>query len=246
MLPDFKLQFAYVLMVLLGIALFFFFRPASQYSSGEKHSYYRLQAITIVAAILGAKFAVLMGDALWPLQEFHGWWDLMTSGRSIVGALLFGFLAAEIAKPLLGYTLPPNDRFAIVLPFSIATGRLGCWLSGCCVGVPMQGPFSVVGVDGMARFPAPLVEMSFHLLAGVCLVMLWRKKILSGRLFALYLMIYGMFRFGTEFLRVTEKAFYGYSAYQWFALMMMLAGAITLYLRRERASEKSQTSRVLQ
>lgn len=229
---DFNLHIAYALMVLMGIALFIFFRPATHYSSAEKQSYYRLQAITLIAAVLGAKFAVLVGDALWPLKPFHGWLDLLTSGRSIVGALLFGFLAAEVFKPLLGYRLPPNDRFAIVLPFSIATGRVGCWLSGCCLGIPMQGPLALVGADGISRFPAPLVEASFHLLAGICLVILWRRKIMAGRLFALYLVLYGLFRFGTEFFRVTEKAFFGYSAYQWFALAMVLAGVTALYLRR--------------
>jgi phosphatidylglycerol---prolipoprotein diacylglyceryl transferase len=242
---DFNLHIAYSLMVLTGIALFVFFRPASQYSSGDKQSYYRLQAITLIAAVLGAKFAVLMGDALWPIKPFHGWLDLLTSGRSIAGALLFGFLAAEIFKPILGYKLPPNDRFAIVLPFSIATGRLGCWLSGCCLGIPMQGPFSLIGLDGVPRFPAPLVEMSFHLMTGIGLVLLWRRKILVGRLFAVYLLTYGLFRFCTEFLRVTEKAFYGYSAYQWFALAMILASAASLYLRREPIYIKSKSSTVL-
>jgi len=233
---DFNLHTAYALMVLTGLALFVFFRPASQYSSKDKQSYYRLQAITLLAAVLGAKFAVLMGDALWPMKPFHGWFDLLTSGRSIVGALLFGFVAAEIFKPILGYTLPPNDRFAIVLPFSIATGRLGCWLSGCCLGIPMRGPFSMVGIDGVSRFPAPLVEFAFHIAAGCALVVLWRKKILAGRLFALYLILYGVFRFFSEFLRVTEKAFHGYSAYQWFALLMIVAGSAALYFRRERKS----------
>jgi phosphatidylglycerol---prolipoprotein diacylglyceryl transferase len=229
---DFNLHLAYALMVLLGLSLFIFFRPAAQFATVDKRSYYRLQVITFVAAILGAKFAVLLGDALWPLQPFHDWLDLLISGRSIVGALLFGFIAAEVFKPILGYKLPPNDRFAIVLPFSIATGRMGCWLSGCCLGVPMEGAFSLVGLDGVARFPAPLVEMLFHILAGLVLVILWRKKILVGRLFALYLVSYGIFRFSSEFLRVTEKAFYGYSAYQWFSIMMVVAGVTALYFRR--------------
>ena len=148
------LQLAYAFMVLLGIALVLLVRPASAYSSRERQQYYRLQAITLVGAILGAKLAVVMGDALWPLQPFHGWAELALSGRSIVGALLFGFIAAEVAKPLLHYKLPPNDRFAVVLPFSIATGRLGCWISGCCLGVEMHGPLAMTAADGVSRLKA--------------------------------------------------------------------------------------------
>ena len=226
------LQLAYAFMVLLGIALVLLVRPASAYSSRERQQYYRLQAITLVGAILGAKLAVLMGDALWPLQPFHGWAELALSGRSIVGALLFGFIAAEVAKPLLRYTLPPNDRFAVVLPFSIATGRLGCWISGCCLGVEMHGPLAMTAADGVSRFPAALVELGFHLAGGATLLMLWRRKRLVGRLFALYLMAYGAFRFGSEFWRVTPKAFAGLSAYQWMCLAMVAAGAASFHWRR--------------
>jgi phosphatidylglycerol:prolipoprotein diacylglycerol transferase len=227
-----NLELAYAGMVLAGIALFAFFRPTTPYDAGERAQYLRLQGIAILAALLGAKFAVLVGDALWPLRPFHDWMALLLSGRSIVGALLFGFVAAELAKPLLRYPLPPNDRFAIVLPFSIATGRLGCWLSGCCLGIESHGPLALVGVDGVSRIPAPLIELAFHLGAGLALVALYRRGVLRGRLFALYLVAYGAFRFVSEYWRVTEKAFAGWSAYQWMALAMVVAGAIALYARR--------------
>jgi phosphatidylglycerol:prolipoprotein diacylglycerol transferase len=195
----------------------------------------------LIGAILGAKLAVLMGDGLWPLHPFPGWTQLLTSGRSIVGALLFGFLTAEAFKPILGYTLPPNDRFAMGLPISIATGRIGCWLSGCCLGIEMDGPLALRGVDGVPRFPAPLVEFVFHIVTAVCLIVLWRKKKMAGRLFALFLVVYGLFRFGSEFWRVTPKAFWGLSAYQWLSIWMVVAGAIALYVRRG-ASQSNVTS----
>lgn len=224
---------AYALMILLGLALMLVLRPAARYDRGQRRQYLRIQGITLVAALIGSKLAVLVGDGLWPLQPFHEWVDLLISGRSIVGALLFGFVVAEASKPLLGYTLPPNDRFAVILPFSIATGRIGCWLSGCCLGVEMDGFPGMCGLDGVRRFPAPLVEMLFHLGAGLTLLILLRRKQLVGRLFAVYLVAYGAFRFGSEFWRVTPKAFAGLSAYQWLSLVMVVAGGIALYQRRE-------------
>jgi len=226
------LHAAYVLMILLGIGMFLLFRPTARYAAPDRAQYWRLQLLTLLAALIGAKFVVLMGDAGWPLQPFDDWVELLVSGRSIVGALLFGFLVAEGLKPLLGYTLPPNDRFALLLPFSIASGRMGCWLTGCCMGVPMTGGVALVGIDGVSRFPAPLAEMGFHLLAGITLLLLWRRQLLQGRLFALYLVAYGLFRFVTEYLRVTPKVFGGWSAYQWFSLALIAAGASALYLRR--------------
>jgi phosphatidylglycerol---prolipoprotein diacylglyceryl transferase len=222
----------YALMVLLGLALMVFFRPAAHYGSSDKRQYWRLQAITFAGAIVGSKLAVLVGDALWPLQPVHDWWELLLSGRSIAGALLGGFLVAELAKPMLGYTLPPNDRFAVILPLTIATGRMGCWLAGCCQGIPMDGPLGMVAQDGVRRFPAPLAEMAFHIACAAAFYLLWQRRVLSGRLFALYLGLYGVFRFATEFWRDTEKAFFGWSAYQWLALAMVVAALVTLKLRR--------------
>lgn len=232
------LHAAYAGMIALGIALLIVFRPTARYSTPERRSYYRIQLVTLLGALLGAKFAVLVGDALWPIQPVRDWTALLWSGRSIVGALLFGFLAAELAKPLLRYPLPPNDRFAVALPFSIATGRIGCWLTGCCLGVPMRGGIAMTAADGVVRYPAALVECAFHLLAGIGLAWLYRRGLLQGRLFAAYLAAYGVFRFFTEFLRITPKAFWHLSFYQWLCLAMILAGSVALALRRHAAPSR--------
>ena len=173
-----------------------------------------------------------MGDGLWPINPFSDWLALLYSGRSIVGALLFGFLAAEIAKPMMGYRRPPNDRFAILLPFSIAMGRVGCWFAGCCLGLPIQ---SWPGVDAnklQHLHPIPLYEIAFHLTIGSTLVYLYRKGQFKGQLFAVFMVAYGTFRYASETLRVTEKAFFGLSAYQWFAAALILAGMVSYTARR--------------
>ena len=229
----------YAVSVLLGFALVFGF-PLTKHMTDrrDRRRYYILQGITLLGAAFGAKLAVLMGDAQWPLKHFDDWTLLLFSGRSIIGALLFGFLAAEAAKPLMAYKIPPNDRFAVVLPFSIAIGRFGCYLAGCCRGLPYESPWSITYADGIARHAIPFYEMAFHLAAGLLLLQLYRQKILFGRLFALYLILYGVFRFQTEFLRVTEKAFLGYSAYQWFAIAAVIAGIVAII-----ASTRSRHSR---
>jgi phosphatidylglycerol:prolipoprotein diacylglycerol transferase len=200
-------------------------------NASDRGRYYTMQAITALGAVAGAKLGVLFGDALWPLRQFDDWSALLVSGRSIAGALLLGFLAVEAAKPLLGYDIPPNDRFAVVLPFSIGIGRVGCLVAGCCRGAPWDGPFAVVYDDGIPRHPAQLYEALFQLVAGWVLLRLWRRNALFGRLFALYLAAYGLFRFATEFIRDTAKPFAGLSAYQWMSLAMVVAGATAIYLR---------------
>lgn len=197
----------------------------------SRRRYFTIQFVTAVCAVFGAKLAVLVGDALWPLRSFDSWDDLLTSGRSIAGALLFGFLGAEAAKPLLGYDIPPNDRFAAILPLSIGIGRVGCLIVGCCRGIPWDGPVAITYSDNVSRHPAQAYEIVFHISMGLILWALWRRQILFGRHFALYLASYGVFRYFTEFLRETPKAFAGLSAYQWLALAMIVAGAAALVMR---------------
>jgi phosphatidylglycerol:prolipoprotein diacylglycerol transferase len=206
-------------------------------TSEDRGRYYTMQAITALGAAVGAKLGVLFGDALWPIRPFDDWSALLVSGRSIAGALLFGFLAVEAAKPLLRYDIPPNDRFAVMLPFSIAIGRIGCLVAGCCRGAPWDGPLAITYADGIPRHPAQLYEALFQLVAGWALLVLLRRKALFGRLFALYLAAYGLFRFVTEFIRDTDKAFAGLSAYQWMSVAMIVAGTTALYLRSRRQPE---------
>ena len=103
----FDLHLAYALMVLLGLGLVLTFPLTRHFEDPrDRRRYYTMQVVTAVCAVLGAKLAVVLGDALWPLHEFHGWSSLLGSGRSVAGALLFGFLGVEAVKPLLHYDIP--------------------------------------------------------------------------------------------------------------------------------------------
>ncbi len=234
MIPH-RLEFhpTYVLAVGLALLVGLFF-PVTRHITDprQRRQYYLLQLVTFVSAIVGAKLVFLVAEYHWPWEPLPDWSRVLESGRSLVGALVFGLLGAECVKPLVRYPLPPNDRFAAVLPFSFAIGRLGCFFTGCCRGVACDAPWAVIGSDGVARHPAPLYEMIFHLAAGLTAVVLVRRQRMVGCVFSLYLIAYGLFRFLTEFIRETPKTFATLSAYQWFSLAMVALGALFLVKRR--------------
>jgi len=203
-----------------------------------RRQYYLLQIITLVGAIIGAKISVLIGDYHWPWVAVNDWKSILWSGRSITGALIFGFLFAEIAKPIVGYTMPPNDRFAALLPFTIAIGRIGCITAGCCGGLPYDGWCAVHDAAGVARYPTQLIEIILQLAIGISFLLLVKRGLLFGHLFSIYLMAYGAFRFSTEFIRDTPKFFAGFSGYQWISLVMMALGA-AFFLKRTLAPPTS-------
>jgi len=221
----------YALSVGIAVALALLFPVTRHLRRDERRSYYTLQTITLLGAVLGAKLSVLVGDLGWPLVPLHDWREILVSGRSVTGALILGFLAAEGAKPLLDYKMPPNDRFATLLPFSFAIGRAGCLLAGCCRGIPWRGPWAITYSDGIPRHPTQAYELLFQVAVGLVFLALLRRRLLFGHLFSIYLIAYGAFRFGIEFLRETPKTWGPLSAYQGFCLIMIALGAAFLLKR---------------
>ena len=222
----------YVLFVGIGLLLALLFPVARHLRERSlRNQYYLLQGITLIGAVFGAKISVLIGDYHWPWVAVNDWPKVLWSGRSITGALIFGFLFAEVAKPILRYPMPPNDRFAALLPFTIGIGRVGCLTTGCCGGLPFDGWCALRGPDGIPRYPTQVMEMVFQFSIGLLFVYFVRKRILFGRLFSLYLVIYGVFRFLTEFVRDTPKFYGGLSGYQLLAIVMIGLGTAFLVKR---------------
>lgn len=223
----------YVIPVLAGLALAALFPSGSVIRDPVKRrTYQRIQLATLIGALIGAKLAAIVGDLRWPIEPTDAG-GILRTGRSITGGLLFGFLTAETLKGALGYREPPNDRFATVLPFSIAIGRVGCLLVGCCPGLPTESWLALPDADGVMRHPTALYDLLFHLGVGIAFVPLLRRSpgVLRGRFFALHILLYGTFRFGIEPLRDTREYVAGLSAYQLFALALVACGVFGL-LRR--------------
>lgn len=223
---------AYVIPVLAGLALAILFPSGRAIADpAARRRYQGLQLATLIGALIGAKLAAVVGDLRWPIEPIDGPGAIFATGRSITGGLLFGFLTAELLKPAFGHREPPNDRFATVLPFSIAIGRVGCFFAGCCNGLPTDSPLGLADEHGVLRHPTHLYDLAFHLVLGATFVVLLRRGSLRGRLFAIHLLTYGIFRFAIEPLRDSRDYLGPISAYQLFALAMIACGIFGLVRR---------------
>lgn len=178
----------------------------------------------LVLLYIGALLGAMIGGKLCYLSV-EGWSDWsqpdrlvrLLSGKSILGALLFGFVTVELLKRLHGIRRVTGDYFALVVPMGIAIGRVGCVVNGCCP-----------GADG---WPAAQVELGFNaLFAGLALA--GRRHLWRGQWFHVYLVAYGLFRFGHEFLRDTPRCCLGISGYQIWALVLVGLGVLAYLARR--------------
>lgn len=185
----------------------------------------------VIGAYAGAKLLYVLVEG-W---AFFGTADglfRIAAGKTILGALLGGYAGVEIAKKLVGHREPTGDWFAIGVPLAIAAGRIGCLRYGCCPGIPLpaDSPWAVVFRDGVPRWPAVPAELVFNLLFIAAILPMVRQKRSPhawwrGQCFHLYLIAYGLFRFGHEFLRDTPKSGWGIGGYQIAALALVVLGA---------------------
>jgi phosphatidylglycerol:prolipoprotein diacylglycerol transferase len=195
----------------------------------------RLLLIYIAAlagAFLGAKAVYLAAEG-WMFWNDPHRWMFWGTGKTILGALLGGYLGVEIAKKFVGYTQPTGDYFAIVAPLGILLGRVGCLMHGCCLGRECDPAWWTLRDQfGIDRWPAVPVEMAFNLLALAGALLLRKRQWMKGQHFHLYLIAYGTFRFFHEWMRATPRLVPGISGYHIAALAVIALGA-TGFARRQ-------------
>ena len=128
-----------------------------------------------------------------------------------------------------------------ILAFHVP-GRSGCIFTGCCYGYPCEwGIYSRLADDYV--FPVVLLESLMTLAILIFLLIRIRKKdyVPDGKTMPWMLLIYGVGRFGTEFLRDNEKIWLGCSDIAFHALFMAAVGLVLLIcLSRKQSREKTE------
>ena len=187
----------------------------------------------LVAAFIGAKLVYLAAEG-WMYWHDPNRWVILATGKSVIGALLGGYVGVEIAKRLLRYDGITGDWFAVIAPVGIMLGRIGCMINGCCLGRECEpGWYTINDIRGVSRWPSSQVEFLFNGVMLVVILLLRWRRMASGQLFHIYLVAYGVFRFFHEFLRDTPRIIGPISGYQIAALLVALLG-LWGFLRRRR------------
>ena len=172
-----------------------------------------------VGAMLSAKLPFALSD--WHGLLTGGAW--FGDGKTILTGLVGGYFGVVVAKWSLGIQARTGDSFAMPVAASVAVGRLGCFVAGCCYGRPTTLPWGVVfdQQGPLPRHPTQLYEVAFHTLAAIALYRLQRAGMFRGNLMKLYIVAYAIFRFGSEFLRDEPPLLFDLSGYQWGALVLV-------------------------
>lgn len=186
-----------------------------------------------VGGILGSKLPIWVVH----FREIvaHPSWQLVLSGRTIVGGIIGGVGAVWLVKKKLGITQRLGNYLVPSLCIGIFLGRVGCFLAGCCYGKATGMPWGVDFGDGIARDPTQLYEAVLVLAMFVySQVMLDRYE--PGELFRRFMIAYFSWRFLVEFIRVNPVSEVGLTYYQIVSLAVVVHYLFRNRLRRALAS----------
>ena len=223
--------------------------------------------------------------------------SLLSSGFVFYGGLMGGIAGAFIyARQFHLPFIPLLQTVIPALPLVHAFGRIGCFLAGCCYGIPCSGPLCVVfphspvAPPNTPLFPVQLLESALLFLLTAILLLYVTKG--TGRFVtpnvtkgtgrfvtsvndktaatpprhsptssgvtgersgdvspdrspvtlrspnptALYLLLYGIIRFGTEFLRgdLARGSLWLLSTSQWISLLAITTAILLFTLHPKR------------
>lgn len=158
-----------------------------------------------------------------------------------------GFLGCALYVILLSYLNNISvwyaaDFLVLFLPFSHGFARLGCLNFGCCYGkvcseshllkVVYTHPQSEPVRNGSKKVPRYAVQLHEMMLCISLGIFLWSLlgKVSAGKIFACYLIGYGLIRFLLEFVRdnTYELRIGRLSIWQYISLACFILGIITL------------------
>jgi len=234
-------------MLILGVAfailfLLLYFRKVHKASSLELID---LSIVTIAAVFFGVVFAILFENFYEWIQKGKVVW---TWGMTFYGGL-FGGVVAFVLFYIFFYKKKHQgcfDKILIIAPVCITaahgTGRIGCFLEGCCYGKETDSWIGVVfkygAGAGVKRIPTQLIEAIFLFVLCAILAILAFKKICKYTP-VIYLASYGVFRFVIEFFRDDYRGqIAGFlSPSQIWCILLIIGAIVMFFLQKKRVFE---------
>ncbi|HSU72990.1 MAG TPA: prolipoprotein diacylglyceryl transferase [Candidatus Binatia bacterium] len=192
----------------------------------------------VVAMVLGARlFEVLFYNPGYyfanPVKILFIWEGGLSFHGGLLGAMFAAWLWCRREKvPFLHLA----DILIVPAALAQAFGRLGNFFNQELVGKPWNGPWAFIytKVDEVPRHPVQLYEILYNVIIFIILWTQRKKGLPTGSLFALFLLLYGAFRFVTEFFKVPEVFFAGLALGQWLSIVMVVVG-VWLWFKVRRA-----------
>jgi len=180
-----------------------------------------LATILMVAGLVGGRLGFVLihwldfiDNPLAAINPFHEDYPGL-SGMNLYGGIFMALLAAAIY--IRRHRLPGLAIFDLLAPVTalgIGIGRIGCFLTGCCLGKPTDLPWGITFPDGsyadfiygqQSLHPTQLYSSAYGLFLFIVLFRLLRRKRFDGQITAVFLIAEPVFRSLVEAFRYYEE-----------------------------------------
>ncbi|MFW6134375.1 MAG: prolipoprotein diacylglyceryl transferase [Elusimicrobiota bacterium] len=244
--------YSYGVMVALGIVLgYILLIKISKYRCISKDFINYLVTGTVIFGIIGARIGYVFisfnqfSDRI--LSIFMFWQGGLVFWGGFIGGgvwIIYSCIKWNLDILSVGDILAPGVALAH------GVGRIGCFLAGCCYGIPTKigvsftHPLSLCP-DSIPRHPTQLYTSFFLLiLSGVLYLKVKKKGNKTGAVFGLYLVLYSIFRILIEFLRgdYRGETLLGFTATQWISVAGLILG-FYLFLRKSEQERQYKSRR---
>lgn len=202
----------------------------------------------LIGVIVGGKLLYLISrlGEIWDykaiiFKNMNNFTAYMEGGFVFYGGLIGGLTAAFM---YCRYYKKPAIRMIEIsvpsIPLMHGIGRIGCFMAGCCYGIPMKSKLSVIYTNSIAApngipfFPIQLLEAGVNFILFILLMVYAQKCRKPYKMLGLYLVLYSIERFFLEFLRGDSiRGIYGgMSLSQWLSLFILLPIGVFLFSSR--------------
>jgi phosphatidylglycerol:prolipoprotein diacylglycerol transferase len=199
---------------------------------------YGLGFVSLVFGFIGAKllYCIVEIEAFLnePMRVLSG------SGFVLYGGIIGGILAAMVYCKYKKVNF--FEYFDLAVP-SVAIaqgfGRIGCFLAGCCYGretdscIGIMFHNSSIASNGIKLIPTQLFSSAGNFLIALVLLLYARNNRKTGKVGALYLILYSVGRFIIEFFRNDYRGNVGVLSTSQFISLLILAIGIAMFFAKE-------------
>lgn len=237
---------SYILMIAVGVIAAIVI--VSLYLKKTKFNLLDLIVCTLAAVFFGIIFAILLQniyDAIEHayLNQPHAWTWAMTFYGGLIGGtagflLTYRFYYLKSNEPIL-------KELLVIAPCAVTAahgfGRLGCFLAGCCYGLPTEEWYGIKFQTTVGKVvPTQLFEMIFLFALAIVLGILAFKRDYLYTM-PIYLIGYGLFRFIIEFFRGDHRGgLPGLSPSQFWSLVFILGGIVLIFVFKKIYGKEAQ------
>ncbi len=200
----------------------------------DKEKAVDLTVWAMVFGIIGARIFHVLSDFYLYKNNFIGIFEIWKGGLGFYGGIAGGILAVWFyCRKHKVDVFKVFDVMSLPFPLVIAFGRIANFINSEHVGFKTDLPWCVVfeKIDMICRHPVQIYEsISMFILFFMLLIINFRTKKKTGKIFWSFIAGYGVMRFITDFFR-QEQSFYflGLAHTQFISIFMILYGGYKLF-----------------